>query len=306
MPPRSLELVEQYQVTYMYLVPTMMSRDPPAARAGSDWAGTCPRCGPPTTWPPRAPPHVKQAWIDWLGPEVIVELYAGTEAQAVTVIDGARVAGAPRFGRPGRDWARCGCSVPTARSCRPARSARSGCARRTARRTYRYVGAAARARDGWESLGDMGWFDEDGYLYLSDRQADMILVGGANVYPAEVEAALDEHPAVLSSCVDRPARRGLRERRARHRGDPRRRRDRRRLRGPSCRPGWSATSCPGPSSAADEPLRDDAGKVRRSALREARLPCHGGGSLVELPAVLTGRRPGAGRGATRSWPIWLP
>ena len=45
----------------------------------------------------------------------------------------------------------------------------------------------------------MGWFDEDGYLYLADRATDMILVGGANVYPAEVEAALDEHPAVLSA-----------------------------------------------------------------------------------------------------------
>jgi bile acid-coenzyme A ligase len=55
--------------------------------------------------------------------------------------------------------------------------------------------------DGWESLGDMGWMDEDGYVYLTDRDTDMILVAGANVYPAEVEAALDEHPAITSSCV---------------------------------------------------------------------------------------------------------
>jgi bile acid-coenzyme A ligase len=47
----------------------------------------------------------------------------------------------------------------------------------------------------------MGWKDADCYLYLSDRDTDMILVGGANVYPAEVEAALDEHPKVRSSCV---------------------------------------------------------------------------------------------------------
>jgi bile acid-coenzyme A ligase len=67
---------------------------------------------------------------------------------------------------------------------------------------YRYVGATAKARPGnWESLGDMGWKDQDGYLYLSDRETDMILVGGSNVYPAEVEAALDEHPEVVSSCV---------------------------------------------------------------------------------------------------------
>ena len=55
--------------------------------------------------------------------------------------------------------------------------------------------------DGWESVGDMGWFDDDGYLYLADRQSDMILVGGSNVYPAEIESALDEHPAVRSCAV---------------------------------------------------------------------------------------------------------
>jgi bile acid-coenzyme A ligase len=47
----------------------------------------------------------------------------------------------------------------------------------------------------------MGFKDKDGYVYLSDRESDMILVGGANVYPAEIEAALDEHPSVRSSCV---------------------------------------------------------------------------------------------------------
>jgi acyl-CoA synthetase (AMP-forming)/AMP-acid ligase II len=68
--------------------------------------------------------------------------------------------------------------------------------------TYRYVGAEARSRPGnWESLGDVGWKDDEGYVYLSDRETDMILVGGSNVYPAEVEAALDEHPRVASSCV---------------------------------------------------------------------------------------------------------
>ena len=68
--------------------------------------------------------------------------------------------------------------------------------------TYRYVGAEPRQLDGgWESLGDMGWFDEDGYLYLGDRMQDMILSGGSNIYPAEVEAAIQEHPAVRSVCV---------------------------------------------------------------------------------------------------------
>jgi bile acid-coenzyme A ligase len=68
--------------------------------------------------------------------------------------------------------------------------------------TYRYLGAEPRSRPGgWESLGDMGHFDADGYLYLADRAADMIVVGGQNVYPAEVEAAVLEHPAVVSAVV---------------------------------------------------------------------------------------------------------
>ena len=69
-------------------------------------------------------------------------------------------------------------------------------------RTYHYVGAEARTREGgWESLGDHGWLDKDGFLYLGDRKTDMILTGGSNVYPAEVEAAIAEHPAVQSCAV---------------------------------------------------------------------------------------------------------
>ena len=133
-------------------------------------------------------------------PGEVMELYAGTEAQAVTIITGDRVADAPRLGGPGGDRRDEGRSARTAPSCRPARSARSTCAARPAcRATYQYLGATPKVLpDGWESLGDIGWFDADGYLYLADRRTDMILVGGSNVYPAEIEAALEEHPAVQS------------------------------------------------------------------------------------------------------------
>jgi bile acid-coenzyme A ligase len=67
---------------------------------------------------------------------------------------------------------------------------------------YRYLGATPRAStDGWESVGDRGRLDADGYLYLADRASDMIIVGGSNVYPAEVESALEEHPDVHCACV---------------------------------------------------------------------------------------------------------
>ena len=67
--------------------------------------------------------------------------------------------------------------------------------------TYRYIGATAKSRDGWDSLGDLGYFDEDGFLYLNDRRVDMFTVGGRNVYPAEIESALSAHPNVLSCLV---------------------------------------------------------------------------------------------------------
>ena len=136
--------------------------------------------------------------------------------------------------------------------------------------TYSYVGDDVRPNfDGWESLGDMGYVDEDGYLYLGDRKSDMIVTGGANVFPAEVEAAIDAHPAVRSSAVvglpdddlgqrihgivDAPSgvtqdelTAHLAERLVRYK-------------------------IPRTLEFVDNPLRDDAGKVRRSALREERI-----------------------------------
>ena len=68
--------------------------------------------------------------------------------------------------------------------------------------TCHYLGAEPKRRpDGWESLGDIGRLDAEGYLSLGDRFADMILRGGANIYPAEVEAAASEHPDVRSTVV---------------------------------------------------------------------------------------------------------
>ncbi len=69
-----------------------------------------------------------------------------------------------------------------------------------------YVGApektaANRLPDGWFTVGDVGWVDDDGYVYLSDRKIDMIISGGANIYPAEVEAVLISHPVVADCAV---------------------------------------------------------------------------------------------------------
>jgi bile acid-coenzyme A ligase len=68
---------------------------------------------------------------------------------------------------------------------------------------HSYLGAAQATRtdDGYTTIGDLGWLDEEGYLFMADRRVDMIVTGGANVFPAEVEAALSEHPGIADVVV---------------------------------------------------------------------------------------------------------
>ena len=67
--------------------------------------------------------------------------------------------------------------------------------------SYSYVGSTPRQVDGMGTLGDLGWLDTDGYLYIADRRTDMVLIGGVNVYPAEVEAAFEALPEILCCAV---------------------------------------------------------------------------------------------------------
>jgi bile acid-coenzyme A ligase len=266
---QALRLIERHRATFVLLVPTMMLRImrlPAQVRLAADvsslevafhLAAPCP------AW-------LKQAWIDWLGPQRVFELYGGTELQAVTVISGTEwvahhgsvgraVLGEIEIrdpvGRPvppvteGEIWMRRGADAPS---------------------PYRYIGATARsAAEGWESLGDIGMVDADGYVYITDRLADMILVGGANVYPAEIEAALDEHPAVQSCCVFGLPDEDLGsipyaivELSAPASDDELLAHLRQRL---------APYKLPRVIERASTPLRDDAGKVRRSALRAERM-----------------------------------
>ena len=195
-----LRLVTEHRVTFLATVPTVMQRLLAVYRADPDaydlssirvfWHLAAP-----------CPPTVKQAWIELLGPEAVWETYAGSELQACTFIAGDQ-------------WLTHRGSVgpvvvgemkvldDDGRECAPGEVGEiymrptPGDAP-----TYRYVGATAKTRDGWDSLGDLGHFDEDGYLYLSDRRVDMFTVGGRNVYPAEIESALSAHPDVLSCLV---------------------------------------------------------------------------------------------------------
>jgi bile acid-coenzyme A ligase len=209
------------------------------------------------------PEWLKQAWIDWLGPKVIWETYSGTENIAGTAIRGDEwLAHRGSVGRVKHGRVRIldaeGGEVPPGEV--------GEIFMHSDRETYRYVGADPRERDGWQSLGDLGRLDDDGYLYIADRRTDLILRGGANIFPAEVEAALDRHPLVAESVVVGVPDEDLGQRVhavVRPSGD---------LTEAELRE-FVATQlvgykCPSSYRLVDRPLRDEAGKARRAALRE--------------------------------------
>lgn len=266
---QTLAAIEQHRCDVTYMVPTMMKRVlrlDDEARLGFDLSSLR------VLWhlAEPCPAWLKEAFIEWLGAERIFELYAGTEAQAVTIITGAEwlehrgsvgrvTTGEMKIcdedgnelptGAEGEVWMRSTKDTPT----------------------YTYLGADAKTLDGgWESLGDIGWFDDDGYLYLGDRVADMILSGGANIYPAEVEAAMNEHPLVHSCAViGLPHDDRGNDVHAIVQADQSQATQQVLLEFLAER--LAVYKLPRTIEYVIDPLRDDAGKVRRSALRAERI-----------------------------------
>jgi bile acid-coenzyme A ligase len=269
-PEHALALLERHRIEWVLFVPTMMQRIwrlPAEVRARYDVSSL--RRVMSTGAP--SPDWLKRGWIEWLGPEKIYEAYGGTERTGGTMISGSEwlahpgSVGRPTLGRKIR------VQRPDGGECAPGEVGEVFMMPPAGRgSTYRYIGAEPVASaDGWETLGDMGYLDADGFLYLVERKSDMILVGGANVYPAEIEAALDAHPAVRSSAViglpdeDLGSRvHALVDAIAPVSEDELREHLAARL---------VRYKIPRSFEFVAEPLRDDAGKVRRSALREARL-----------------------------------
>ena len=264
-PELVLEAVTHHRPKYLYLVPTMMARIwklPKEVRAAADMSSL--EIAVHMAAP--CPPWLKEEWIEWVGADVLCELYAGTEVQAITWITGREWL--EHYGSVGRPIVGQikvvgdnGEDLPPGEIGEIYMLADGGQGS-----TYRYLGADPKqlADTEWESLGDMGSMDADGYVYLADRRKDLILRGGANIYPAEVEHALDEHPAVRScavigvpdndlgqrvyAVVDAPGGVSVEALRA-HMAE--------RL---------VTYKCPDDYGFVDEPVRDDAGKVRRSLL----------------------------------------
>ncbi|XAS74133.1 AMP-binding protein [Micrococcaceae bacterium Sec5.1] len=199
-PAKFLELLETYGATHSQVVPTMMSRMmrlDDEARLGFDVSSleyfihSAAPC----------PPALKAQVIDWLGP-VVYEYYAGTESNGVVFCNSEEWLSHPgTVGRPiGCEIYICdedGQVLPTGET---------GTVFFGNGASFEYHGdtaktAASRHPRGWSTLGDIGHVDKDGFLYLTDRKAFMIISGGVNIYPQEAENVLSAHPAVLDVAV---------------------------------------------------------------------------------------------------------
>ena len=199
-PEVMLRAIENYRGTHGFFVPTMFRRmlglddairkdiDLSSMKHAIHAAAPCPI-------------DLKRAMIDWWGP-VIDELYSGTESVGHTFITSEEWLRHP--GAVGRAASNCqirivdedGAELPTGV---PGRIEMAN------GMEVEYYGAAANARlytdDGYASLGDIGYLDEDGYLYLTDRESHMIIVGGVNIYPQEAENTLLKHPLIADVAV---------------------------------------------------------------------------------------------------------
>ena len=266
---KALTAIHANRVTALYAVPTMMSR---MLKALQDHPNHFDLSSLRILWHMAAPcpGWLKQAWIDLIGAEKVWELYGGTEAIAVTFINGSEwlehrgSVGKPVFGGEMKILSEAGEPAALGEVGEIYMRGPQGTAS-----TYHYVGAQKNEKDGWESLGDLGWMDAEGYLYISDRRTDMIVAGGANVYPAEVEAAIESHPRVRSCAVV-----GLPD-------DDLGQRVHAVVHAESAltsaellehvRQKLVRYKVPRSVEFTNEPLRDDAGKVRRSAVRDAAI-----------------------------------
>ncbi|GII57178.1 acyl-CoA synthetase [Planotetraspora thailandica] len=201
-PEEALRLIEAHRVTHAQWVPTMfikMLKLPPEARKRYDLSSLT--CAIHAAAP--CPVPVKEQMIDWWGP-IVHEYYAGTEGNCFLYV-GSRewlehkgTVGRPLLGQV-RICDEEGDELPTGEP---------GTVFIEGGPAFVYHGDPDKTRAaqdprgrGWTTLGDIGYVDEEGFLYLTDRRAYMIISGGVNVYPQEAENVLSVHPKVADVAV---------------------------------------------------------------------------------------------------------
>lgn len=201
-PVEVLRLIERHRIDTIYLVPIMYVRllkVDARTRASFDLSSL--RFVASTGAP--CAPELKRAMIDWLGP-VVHETYASSEAGMVTLIDSHEALAKP--GSAGRPIgpAQVRIYAEDGSLCAPGQVGRIYVRQPAyADFTYRNHPEARQAieRDGLIGLGDLGYVDKDGYLFVCDRESDMVISGGVNIYPAEIEHHLMQYPGVADCAV---------------------------------------------------------------------------------------------------------
>ena len=198
---RALQLIEEHCVTHTHMVPTMFHRMlslPAAVRERYDLSslkfvlhGAAP-----------CPVPVKQALIEWLGP-VVFEYYGATEGIGTFVDSETWLKKPGTVGKPfPPDQIRV---LDDDGNDAPPDTAGTVYLKSPANSKFKYhkddAKTAAVFRGDYFTLGDIGYLDRDGYLFLTDRSANLIISGGVNIYPAETDAVLLTHPAVLDVAV---------------------------------------------------------------------------------------------------------
>jgi len=199
-PAQTLDLIERFRVTHAQFVPTMFVRLlalPEAVKRNCDRSSLRRVIHAAAPCPVR----VKEAMIAWWGP-ILYEYYAGSETVGCTGIESADWLLHP--GSVGR--ADFGTIHVTGEDGGELPPGTVGLVRFSGTPRFEYLNApdktdAAYDRNGWATYGDLGWVDADGYLYLSDRRVDLIISGGVNIYPQEVENTLGEHPDIAEAAV---------------------------------------------------------------------------------------------------------
>ena len=198
-----LATIERHRVTRAHLVPIMFQRLlalPAEVKAKYDISslryvvhGAAP-----------CPPEVKLAMIDWLGP-ILHEYYAGSEGGAGFIIDSHEWLAKP--GTVGRLPTPGAAKLLDDEGAEIIEAGKSGTIyfQVSPVAPFEYfrdpAKTAAAHKDGYFTLGDVGYFDEDGYLFLTGRTAECIISGGVNIYPQEIDNEIIKHPAVEDSCA---------------------------------------------------------------------------------------------------------
>ncbi len=197
---RVVDLIERHRVAAAIMVPTMLQR---IARLDGVRERDFSSLRRVVYGAAVLPEWVTRTWLELVPPERFMFTYGGSEGLGIVACTGVEWLTHP--GTTGRG-ADCDVAVRDAegRDLPPGGIGeiwlrlRSGVVE-----PFRYLGAdtPAPVDGGWRSFGDMGRLDEDGFLYIADRRQDMIVTGGVNVFPAEVETALSEHPEVADVAV---------------------------------------------------------------------------------------------------------